>query len=428
MKDFLCVLRIEIYNPNLYMKKNIFITLLFLTFSCILFATDKEIAYTFLLKKSTTPDSFVKNMKLVEAGVAKKNTEAIMEYVRFHIGDRTLINFAYGNQVKGPGYYNIKGYNAIAKKMGVKQDFLKAKKLLQDSAKEKNIDAMIMLALINYNGVNVPKNMDIAKEWLTLASEQIKHEEYHRFDARVLYSFYFDTEIRNPIRYKFIKNLITDEKQMPKVFDPDKANTEKFSKEKKDEYFGEIYKVISDINDTLLISPKCLSEFLGWLSDSGQGVFSVDPTQKNRFFCRGDIEIRGKDVRLREESSYQGYEQLGRLSCGLYIVKFYENGGGSSGEEGKLMFLGYENVNFIGEGSNTILKYFGSIYLGFSCDEVCSSIEISGNVIGVHIMAVDMIWRDPKISSNSVSFISFEQDMKKEKEDVEKILKKLKLR
>ena len=94
-----------------------------------------------------------------------------------------------------------------------------------------------------------------------MASEQIKHEEYHRFDARVLYSIYFDTEIRNPIRYKFIKNLITDEKQMPKIFDPDKANTEKFSKEKKDEYFGEIYKVISDINDNLVIVDSVSKRF-----------------------------------------------------------------------------------------------------------------------------------------------------------------------
>ena len=54
-------------------------------------------------------------------------------------------------------------------------------------------------------------------------------------------------------------------------------------------------------------------------------------------------------------------------------------------------------------------------------------IAVSGNVLGVHCMQVDMIWEDPKITNSDVFFISFETNKNKEKEDIDIILKKLKI-
>ena len=394
--------------------------------SCSLFATE-TISYRNILKQTSTKEAFVEKMKVVEQEIAKNNKSALMEFVKFHIGDATLVEFNYYNRVNGRDYYNIKGYNELAKKVGVKQEFSKAYDMLIKSAKAGNSDAMVMLGLLHHKGVGVKKNIDIAKEWWLSASKK------KDLDARVIYAFYFETKIYEVERNQsFLEHLVIDENQMPRIFDPNKANIAPFVKEKKDED-GSIYKEMNSlyIDDAKLISPACLDEFVGWLSDDGQGVYMLDPSQRNRFSCKGDLEIRGNTViSVEKDTGYRnGYRQLAKFSNGLFLVEYFANSGGSIGSSSKIMLLGYEKVRQYGNGTYVIelLKYFGGVSLGYSSYVVRSEIAVSGNVLGIHRMNVDMVWDDPKISNSDVFFISFETDKDKEKEDIDIILKKLKI-
>ena len=393
--------------------------------SCSLFATE-TISYRNILKQTSTKEAFVEKMKVVEQEIAKNNKSALMEFVKFHIGDATLVEFNYYNRVNGPDFYNIKGYNELAKKVGVKQEFLKAYDMLIKSAKSGNSDAMVMLGLLHYKGVGVKKNIDIAKEWWLSASKK------KDLDARVIYAFYFETKIYEVERNQsFLEHLVIDENQMPRIFDPNKANIAPFVKEKKDEDGS--YKEMSSIyiDKAKLISPACLDEFVGWLSDDGQGVYMLDPSQRNRFSCKGDLEIRGNTViSVEKDTGYRnGYRQLAKFSNGLFLVEYFANSGGSIGSSSEIMLLGYEKVRQYGNGTYVIelLKYFGGVSLGYSSYVVRSEIAVSGNILGIHRMNVDMVWDDPKITNSDVSFISFETDKDKEKEDIDIILKKLKI-
>lgn len=405
--------------------KKYFIISTFLMLSCSLFATE-TISYRNILKQTSTKEAFVEKMKVVEQEIAKNNKSALMEFVKFHIGDATLVEFNYYNRVNGHDYYNIKGYNELAKKVGVKQEFSKAYDMLIKSAKSGNSDAMVMLGLLYHKGVGVKKNIDIAKEWWLSASKT------KDLDARVIYAFYFETNIYEVVRNNFfLEHLVTDEKDMPRIFDPNKANIAPFVKEKKDEDGS--YKEMSSlyIDDAKLISPACLDEFVGWLSDVGQGVYMLDPSQRNRFFCKGDIEIRDDVVMSVEKKTgcRKGYRQLAKFSNGLFLVEYFSDSGGSIGISSDIMLLGYEKVRQYGEKIYVIelLKYFGGVSLGYSSYSVRREIAVSGNVFGAHYMRVDMIWDDPKITNSDVFFISFETDKNKEKEDIDIILKKLKI-
>jgi TPR repeat protein len=100
--------------------------------------------------------------------------------------------------------------------------------MLIKSAKSGNSDAMVMLGLLHHKGVGVKKNIDIAKEWWLSASKK------KDLDARVIYAFYFETKIYEVERNQsFLEHLVIDENQMPRIFDPNKANIAPFVKEKK---------------------------------------------------------------------------------------------------------------------------------------------------------------------------------------------------
>lgn len=402
------------------MKKNIIIVLFF-TLCSALFASD-SLSFREFLKGATSADDFAKKINLLEQAILKNNKDAVLEYAKFHIGDATLINFEYFNRVNGANFYNIEGYNQLAKKWGVKQDFEKAKKVLVNATKTGDADAMIILAMLHHKGVCVPKNESIAKEWLNSASEK------KSFDARVLYAYYFDTYVRNLVQHtSFLEHIVTDEKLMPKLFNPEKANLGDCAKEKQDENTKEKYKEISDINKTNLISPICIAELYGWDSDNGQGVYMLDPMQSNRFFSDKPICVYGKTVRIAtEEAPYRNYREIAKLSNGLHVIEYNERSGGSIGVDSIIMLLGYEKVRQYGNDSpiKVLLKSYGNISLGYSSGMVLCNIEVVGDVIGIHLIEVDMEWENPKVVS-MIDFISFEPDINKDVQSREALIKKL---
>lgn len=83
------------------------------------------------------------------------------------------------------------------------------------------------------------------------------------------------------------------------------------------------------------INPRILEDLIGWLSDTGNQVVSInvaDSNRSNRYF--GNItHEKTKSGYPRVTSSYDdgwfSYQYLGRSFSGLHLVQTWSNGGGS---------------------------------------------------------------------------------------------------
>ncbi len=87
--------------------------------------------------------------------------------------------------------------------------------------------------------------------------------------------------------------------------------------------------------DSEFINPRILEDLVGWASDSGNQVISIniaDSNCSNRYFC--DVSHERLDNGYpRVTSSYDGewfsYQYLGVSFSGIHLVRTWSNGGGS---------------------------------------------------------------------------------------------------
>ena len=109
-----------------------------------------------------------------------------------------------------------------------------------------------------------------------------------------------------------------------------------------------------------------------------------------------------------------------------HVIEYNERSGGSIGVDSIIMLLGYEKVRQYGNDSpiKVLLKSYGNISLGYSSGMVLCNIEVVGDVIGIHLIEVDMEWENPKVVS-MIDFISFEPDINKDVQSREALIKKL---
>lgn len=83
------------------------------------------------------------------------------------------------------------------------------------------------------------------------------------------------------------------------------------------------------------INPRILEDLIGWLSDTGNQVVSInvsDSNRSNRYF--GNITHEEKEsgyplVTSSHDDGWFSYQYLGRSFSGLHLVQTWSNGGGS---------------------------------------------------------------------------------------------------
>lgn len=101
-------------------------------------------------------------------------------------------------------------------------------------------------------------------------------------------------------------------------------------------------KLIRDFNSSKysfinneFVNPKIIEELIGWLSDSGNQVVSVnitDSNKSNRHFREVTVED-SRDNNPLVTSSYEEatftYQYLGTSFSGVHLLQTWSNGGGS---------------------------------------------------------------------------------------------------
>lgn len=126
-----------------------------------------------------------------------------------------------------------------------------------------------------------------------------------------------------------------------------------------------------------LINPLLLKDLVGWISDSGRQIASIDiegANSSNRYFGeivervfeeRTFIEVQGEDDR-----EVFGYEYLGTSESGIHVVHAYDSTGGSATFHW-LLLLQIEESSVLEYEDNTpelettpVLKLVGRIGLG----------------------------------------------------------------
>ena len=125
------------------------------------------------------------------------------------------------------------------------------------------------------------------------------------------------------------------------------------------------------------IHPLVVRELLGWLSDHGETIVSVDlvsANRSNRFF--GDFSVREKNHRIAVEwttdrREFFRYSQIATSPSGVHIVQCWDCGGGS-GVFTRIVMLALEcdralvhdAAGAVSTRERVLLKTLGSLHLG----------------------------------------------------------------
>ena len=124
--------------------------------------------------------------------------------------------------------------------------------------------------------------------------------------------------------------------------------------------------------DSEFINPRILEDLIGWLSDTGDQIVSInvaDSNRSNRYF--GDITHQQTENGFpRVTSSYDegwfSYQYLGRSFSGIHILQTWSNGGGS-GIFCNIVFVTLSlDSAFVYDKKNTrfVIKLVGLLPLG----------------------------------------------------------------
>ena len=128
--------------------------------------------------------------------------------------------------------------------------------------------------------------------------------------------------------------------------------------------------------DREFINPRILNDLIGWLSDSGDQIVSVNLTEankSNRYF--GELSVIEKEsehpvVSSESEEGRTSYQYIGHSFSGVHLVQVWSNSGGS-GVFGNILLVtlsldsalehnGIESKKI----SRFIVKHIGTIPLG----------------------------------------------------------------
>ena len=124
------------------------------------------------------------------------------------------------------------------------------------------------------------------------------------------------------------------------------------------------------------INPRIIEELIGWLSDSGNQVVSVnitDSNKSNRYF--GEVTVKdSKNNNPLVTSSYKEstftYQYLGTSFSGVHLLQTWSNNGGSSVFSNIVMVtlsmdaIFEQNKNVGKKISRFVVKFIGTVPLG----------------------------------------------------------------
>ncbi|MBD9355191.1 hypothetical protein [Methylomonas albis] len=142
-----------------------------------------------------------------------------------------------------------------------------------------------------------------------------------------------------------------------------------------------------------LINPLLLKDLVGWISDSGRQIVSIDisgSNSSNRYF--GEVLVRefeGKRfVEVQEEETREvfGYEYLGTSESGIHVVHAYDQTSGSATFHWVLLLQIEESSILEYEDSNPkkeripVLKLVGRLGLG---DRYSGNVSMERGVIRI---------------------------------------------
>ncbi|MDP2178494.1 hypothetical protein [Methylicorpusculum sp.] len=143
-----------------------------------------------------------------------------------------------------------------------------------------------------------------------------------------------------------------------------------------------------------LINPLLLKDLVGWISDSGRQIASIDiagSNSSNRYF--GEVlvqEIKGRIfVEVQEEEGREtfGYEYLGTSESGIHVLHAYDRTGGSATFHWILLLqieessvLVYEDESAVKTEKTPVLKLVGRLSLG---DRYIGNVSVERGVIHI---------------------------------------------
>lgn len=128
------------------------------------------------------------------------------------------------------------------------------------------------------------------------------------------------------------------------------------------------------------INPRILEDLVGWLSDSGDQIVSINITESNnsnRYFGEITSEVirdRFPRITSKYDKSWFSYEYLGQSFSGVHLVQTWSSGGGSGVFCNILLvILSIDSAFEYDENTNKkvsrfVIKLIGSIPLGDKYD------------------------------------------------------------
>ncbi|WP_049629080.1 hypothetical protein [Cellvibrio sp. pealriver] len=142
-----------------------------------------------------------------------------------------------------------------------------------------------------------------------------------------------------------------------------------------------------------LINPLLLKDLVGWVSDGGRQIASIDiagSNSSNRYF--GKVFVRETEGRVFVEVQAEGldafgYEYLGTSESGIHVVHAYDQTGGSAIFHWILLLqieessvLMYEHESNVKTEKTPVLKLVGRIGLG---DRYVGNVSMERGVIHI---------------------------------------------
>jgi hypothetical protein len=142
-----------------------------------------------------------------------------------------------------------------------------------------------------------------------------------------------------------------------------------------------------------LINPLLLKDLVGWISDNGRQIASIDiagSNSSNRYF--GEVLVRETEGKLFVEVQGEGldgfgYEYLGTSESGIHVVHAYDQTSGSATFHWILLLqieessvLMYEHESNVKTEKTPVLKLVGKLSLG---DRYVGSVTMERGVIHI---------------------------------------------
>ncbi len=201
----------------------------------------------------------------------------------------------------------------------------------------------------------------------TRASELLLALPENYEPASLYFTFYFKNTKVTISDFSLILSELVSTEDSPYTFAPIFSSSWKNVVEKTDD--GRPYLVLSDFVDELDVDKKILvpitatKELPGWVSDNGDAIYLLDPSQGNRFFVENECVVSENGIYLPLNSGYFSYDFISALPNGIQILYVLDNRGGTYTSAG-YHILGFQKIKTISYGKIKEfvgIRNFGSI-------------------------------------------------------------------